>query len=111
MSGSHYAAEPRADGRYTLKDTLYELPAAQPGRRAHLAAPEPEPDCTVWTKRVEMRLDALEADAGLRLDNLVDVAERLAQRIARLEAENKALREAVSRHADLLQHYCLMAGI
>lgn len=59
---------------------------------------------------IEREGEAL-AQLELRLDNLVDVCERLAQRIVRLEAENTALREAVERHADLLQHYRLAAGI
>ena len=67
--------------------------------------------------RARTEAEAL-AQLELRLDNLVDVCERQAQRIARLEAENrareaenKALREAVTLHADLLQHYRLTAGI
>ena len=103
MSGSHYAAEPRADGPIYQADT--ERLAARQWQRL-------DDEGTQYDLRTvsEREADAL-AQLGLRLDNLVDVAERLAQRIARLEAENKAPREAVSRHADLLQHYRLTAGI
>ena len=93
MSGSHYAPEPPALARPD-EQTIYDLRTAD--------------------ARENDRLAQLE----LRMDNLVDVCERQAQRIARLEAENrareaenKALREAVTLHADLLQHYRLTAGI
>ena len=102
MSGSH-GAPPPADGPIYQADT--ERLTARRWQRL-------DDEGTQYDLRTvsEREADAL-AQLGLRLDNLVDVAERLAQRIARLEAENKALREAVSRHADLLQHYRLTAGI
>ena len=74
-------------------------------------APPPE-ERTYYDLRTAPEREAeAQAQLELRLDNLVDVCERLAQRIVRLEAENTALREAVALHADLLQHYRLAAGI
>mgnify|MGYP000947796898 CR=1 FL=1 len=81
-------------------------------------APPPEERTYYDLRTVPEREAEAQAQLELRLDNLVDVCERQAQRIARLEAENrareaenKALREAVTLHADLLQHYRLTAGI
>ena len=111
MSGSHYAPEPPADGPIYQADT--ERLAARQWQRGS-GDERTQYDLRTVTER---EADAL-AQLELRFDNLVDVCERQAQRIARLEAENrareaenKALREAVERHADLLQHCRLTAGI
>ena len=74
-------------------------------------APPPEERTYYDLRTVPEREAEAQAQLELRLDNLVDVCERLAQRIVRLEAESTALREAVALHADLLQHYRLAAGI
>ena len=74
-------------------------------------APPPDERTQYDLRTVPEREAEAQAQLELRLDNLVDVCERLAQRIVRLEAENTALREAVALHADLLQHYRLAAGI
>ena len=73
-------------------------------------APEPERTCYDLRTVPEREADA-QAQLELRLDNIIDVVERQARRLRALEVENKALREAVERHADLLQHYRLAAGI
>ena len=89
--------------------TQYDLPAE--GLRN---AQPPDGDDYTWARDLrtgpEREADTI-AQLTLRVDNLVDVAERQAQRIARLEAKNAALCEAVTLHADLLQHYRLTAGI
>ena len=89
MSGSHNAPEPGRDGRYSLEDTMHDLPVTPP------APQQPQPadsgdytytppssaewvrassgvqDCTVWTERIEAR--AREHDARLRaLENVLD---------------------------------------
>jgi len=104
VSGSHGAPEPPADGPIYQADT--ERLAARQWQRGN-GDERTQYDLRTVTER---EADAL-AQLELRLDNLVDVCERLAQRIVRLEAENTALREAVALHADLLQHYRLAAGI
>ena len=142
MSGSHYAPEPpslhRPDETTCSDLDAMAAIAAMLGR----ALSDPPADGPIYqadTERLAARqwqrgngdertqydlrtVTEREADAlaqlELRFDNLVDVCERQAQRIARLEAENrareaenKALREAVTLHADLLQHCRLTAGI
>ena len=77
---------------------------------SHYAPPPDERTQYDLRTVTEREADAL-AQLELRLDNLLDVVERQAQRIARLEAKNAALCEAVTLHADLLQHYRLAAGI
>ena len=74
-------------------------------------APEPERTCYDLRTIPEREAEDVTAQLELRLDNIIDVVERQARRLRALEVENKALREAVERHADLLQHYRLMAGI
>jgi len=87
MSGSHYAPQPGPDGRYSLEDTMHDLPVTSPtpqqpqqpqpadsgdytytlpasaewARASSSAAP---PDCTVWTARIEAQTS--EHDARLR---------------------------------------------
>ena len=104
MSGSHYAAEPPADGQIYQADT--ERLAARQWQRGN-GDERTQYDLRTVAEREDDRLAQLE----LRIDNLLDVAERQAQRLRRLEVENVALREAVERHADLLQHCRLTAGI
>jgi hypothetical protein len=63
VSGSHGQPEPPRDGRFSLEDTIYELP---PVDRSPIGAPAQvirlasAPDCTVWTDRTDARLKALE---------------------------------------------------
>ena len=104
MSGSHYAAEPPADGPIYQADT--ERLAARQWQRGN-GDERTQYDLRTVTER---EADA-DAQLALRIDNLLDAHEHLAQRVSALERENKALREAVSVHADLLQHYRLKAGI
>ena len=104
MSGSHYAAEPPADGQIYQADT--ERLAARQWQRGN-GDERTQYDLRTVTER---EADA-DAQLALRIDNLLDAHEHLAQRVSALERENKALREAVSVHADLLQHYRLKAGI
>ena len=104
MSGSHYAPEPPADGPIYQADT--ERLAARQWQRGN-GDERTQYDLRTVTER---EADA-DAQLALRIDNLLDAHEHLAQRVSALERENKALREAVSVHADLLQHYRLKAGI
>ena len=104
MSGSHYAAEPPADGQIYQADT--ERLAARQWQRGN-GDERTQYDLRTVAEREGEALAQLE----LRLDNIIDVVERQARRLRALEVENKALREAVERHADLLRHYRLMAGI
>ena len=104
MSGSHYAAEPPADGQIYQADT--ERLAARQWQRGN-GDERTQYDLRTVAEREDDRLAQLE----LRIDNLVDAHEHLTQRVYALEAANKALREVVERHADLLQHYRLTAGI
>ena len=104
MSGRHYAPEPPADGPIYQADT--ERLAARQWQRGN-GDERTQYDLRTVTER---EADA-DAQLALRIDNLLDAHEHLAQRVSALERENKALREAVSVHADLLQHYRLKAGI
>ena len=117
MSGSHYAPEPvgKPNPSAAMSELRREFGAyfdavATPDawvREQRSGGEVTQYDLRTVTEREGEALAQLE----LRLDNLVDVCERLAQRIMRLEAENTALREAVALHADLLQHYRLEEGI
>ena len=117
MSGSHGAPEPQ--GKQRPSDAMSEL------RREFGAYFDAIADPDAWVREqrsggertqydlrtvTEREADA-DAQLALRIDNLLDAHEHLAQRVSALERENKALREAVSVHADLLQHYRLKAGI
>ena len=98
MSGSHYASEPTGP---------FAPPPNWTGGGLSAGNESTHYDLRTVTEREADRLAQLE----LRMDNLLDAHEHLAQRVYALEAANKALREAVERHADLLQHYRLKAGI
>ena len=117
MSGSHYAPEPvgKPNPSAAMSELRREFGAyfdavANPDawvREQRSGGEVTQYDLRTVAEREDDRLAQLE----LRIDNLVDVCEHLAQRVCALEAANKALREAVERHADLLQHYRLQAGI
>ena len=74
-------------------------------------APPPEERTYYDLRTVPEREAEAQAQLELRLDNIIDVVERQARRLRALEVKNAALWEATDRHADLLQHYRLMAGI
>ena len=98
MSGSHYAPEPTGP---------FAPPPSWTGGGLSAGGESTHYDLRTVTER---EADA-DAQLALRIDNLLDAHEHLAQRVSALERENKALREAVTLHADLLQHYRLTAGI
>lgn len=85
MSGSHY--EPDPSQRYSLEDTMHDLPAVTlrsdghvlsaanieaAGYRVQRTLPAAEPNCTVWTDTVDRRLGALEAQVKALLARLED---------------------------------------
>ena len=117
MSGSHYAPEPvgKPNPSAAMSELRREFGAyfdavANPDawvREQRSGGEVTQYDLRTVAEREDDRLAQLE----LRIDNLIDVVERQAQRIARLEAKNAAPCEAVTLHADLLQHYRLAAGI
>ena len=95
MSGRHYAPEPPADGPIYRADT--ERLAARQWQRGN-GDERTQYDLRTVTEREGEALAQLE----LRLDNLLDVVERLAA-VVRLEAENAALRADLDRHAETVR--------
>ena len=96
MSGSHYAAEPPADGPIYQADT--ERLAARQWQRGN-GDERTQYDLRTVTER---EADAL-AQLELRLDNLLDVVERHARRIRALEVKSAALRADLERQAETVR--------
>lgn len=106
VSGSHYQPAPPSDGRYSLEDTIYEMPpvlrgTAHPEHVLSGAAPE----ATDYDLRTvgEREADAL-AQMELRLDNALDA---LAYAVKRIDA----LERTVAAHADALTVINLREGL
>lgn len=119
MSGSHHAPEPGRDGRYSLEDTIYDLPqpdALRPLsdlRRVALRVDKLEEALAVMTKRLDDLTSAVISDLGrtsheterLRgeLDGVNRVAVTAQTQGAAHERRLAALERTVAYQADALQ--------